>query len=364
MSQTRKHYDESFKSRVALEAIREQQTLAEIARKYDLNPVLVTKWKKQALENMNSLFVDQRKKDAKEKRDTDHQEDLLKQIGRLTVENEWLKKSLVNSVFEKRKMIDPNNDALSVKAQCKLIGLPESTYYYKAVSKNAENDFLQRVDEVSLERPEYGSRRIRDELCDAGLKCGRKKVRRAMIKIGIVAKYPHPKTSTLNPEHKKYPYLLKNLEITRPNQVWCADITYIRVKHGWAYMVAILDWATRKVLSWRLSNSMDSSFCVEALKEALENYPVPQYFNTDQGSQFTSESFLKPLKDNNIKISMDGKGRALDNVIIERFWRSLKYKRIYLLEHESLVQTRIGISEYIDRYNSLRRHYGHSEENP
>lgn len=261
-------------------------------------------------------------------------------------------------------MIDPNDKYISIKSQCKLIGLAESTYHYKPVDKTSENDFLQQVDEASLSRPEYGSRRIRDELCDAGQFCGRKKVRRAMRMLEIEAKYPKPKTSRANPKHKKYPYLLRNMEITMPNQVWCSDITYIRVKHGWAYMVAILDWATRRVLSWRLSNSMDSSFCVEALNDALEQYPTPEYFNTDQGSQFTSEDFIGCLKNSNIKISMDGKGRALDNVIVERFWRSLKYEHIYLLEHESLMETRVGISEYVDRYNSVRRHYGISRKTP
>lgn len=261
-------------------------------------------------------------------------------------------------------MIETDHKLLSVKSQCELIGLAESTYYYKPVDKSVENDFLQRVDEVSIERPEYGSRRIRDELCDSGLACGRKKVQRAMRMIGIEAKYPKPRTTCSNPAHKKYPYLLRDLEITKPNQVWCADITYIRVKHGWAYMVAILDWATRRVLSWRLSNSMESSFCVEALNEALELYPRPEYFNTDQGAQFTCEAFIKLLIERQIKISMDGKGRALDNVIVERFWRSLKYEHIYLLEHENLVQTRIGISCYIERYNSIRRHYGIARKTP
>ena len=261
-------------------------------------------------------------------------------------------------------MIDPNDKHLSVRSQCKLINLSESTYYYKPTDKSSEHDFLQVVDEISLERPEYGSRRIRDELCDSGLDCGRKKVQRAMRKIGIEAKYPKPKTSNSNPLHKKYPYLLKNLSITEPNQVWCSDITYIRVKHGWAYMVAIMDWATRKILSWRLSNTMDSSFCIEALEEALEHYPKPEYFNTDQGSQFTCDEFVGILKREQIKISMDGKGRALDNVMIERFWRSLKYEHIYLLEHESIVETRIGISAYVSRYNSIRRHYGLNRRTP
>jgi putative transposase len=182
--------------------------------------------------------------------------------------------------------------------------------------------------------------------------------------IGIEAKYPKPKTTLVNVKHKKYPYLLRGMTIDRPNQVWATDITYIRVKDGWAYLVAVIDWASRKIISWRLSNSIDSSFCIEALKEALET-GTPEYFNTDQGSQFTSSDFIDELKKHpTIKISMDGKGRALDNVMIERFWRSIKYEHIYMREHESIGETRRGIAEYIDRYNTLRRHYGINRRTP
>ena len=205
-------------------------------------------------------------------------------------------------------MIEPENKDVSVKKQCDIVGLSESSYYYRStVDHDILSGFLEKVDEVSMERPEYGSRRIRDEICDAGEHCGRKKVQTAMRMIGIEAKYPKPKTTQVNPEHKKYPYLLRGMDICRSNQVWATDITYIRVQGGWAYLVAVIDWASRKILSWRLSNSIGSNFCIEVLEEALEN-GTPEYFNTDQGSQFTSADFIKALKKHpSIKISMEGK---------------------------------------------------------
>ncbi len=260
-------------------------------------------------------------------------------------------------------MIDPNHRDLSVKSQCQLLGLNESTYYYKRTETDERYRFLQAVDETSLAFPEFGSRRIRDELCDLGEKCSREKVQNAMRFLGIEAKYPKPKLTKANPEHKKYPYLLRDLIIDRPNQVWCTDITYVRVKNGWAYLVAVMDWATRKILAWRLSNSMDVSFCIAALREALE-MGTPEIFNTDQGSQFTCMEFTDILKSNQIKISMDGKGRALDNVMIERFWRTIKYEHLYLGELESITDTRLSISKYIDRYNTSRRHYGIQRRTP
>ena len=257
-------------------------------------------------------------------------------------------------------MIDPKSPLISVKEQCSIIGLAESSYYYKStVNIKEKTELFEMVDKIAMERPEYGSRRIRDELCDSGYHCGRKKVQNAMRAIGIEAKYPKSKTTRVNPEHTKYPYLLRGMNIIRPNQVWCTDITYIRVKNGWAYLVAIMDWATRKILSWRLSNSIDSSFCIETLEDAFTYYGIPEYFNTDQGSQFTCSDFINTLgKYPSIKISMDGKGRALDNVMIERFWRSIKYEHIYMTEHETIDETRHGIANYIARYNTQRRHYG------
>jgi putative transposase len=197
---------------------------------------------------------------------------------------------------------------------------------------------------------------MRNRLRLEGHKVNRKRIQRLMRVMGIEALYPKRNLSRPHPEHKVYPYLLRGMDIDKPNKVWCADITYIRLKHGFVYLVAILDWYSRKVLSWELSNTMDDWFCVSALESAIRHYGKPEIFNTDQGSQFTGKDFTNVLKLYEIKISMDGKGRALDNVIIERFWRSLKYEEVYLKEYENMAECREGIDHYIRKYNSFRPH--------
>jgi putative transposase len=197
---------------------------------------------------------------------------------------------------------------------------------------------------------------MRNRLRLEGRKVNRKRIQRLMRVMGIEALYPKRNLSRPHPEHKVYPYLLRGMDIDKPNKVWCADITYIRLKHGFVYLVAILDWYSRKVLSWELSNTMDDWFCVSALESAIRHYGKPEIFNTDQGSQFTGKDFTNVLKLYEIKISMDGKGRALDNVIIERFWRSLKYEEVYLKEYENMAECREGIDHYIRKYNSFRPH--------
>jgi putative transposase len=189
-----------------------------------------------------------------------------------------------------------------------------------------------------------------------GYKVGRRRIRSLMRKMGIEAIYQKPRTTKSEPAHKKYPYLLKGLEITKPNQVWCADITYIRIKRGFMYMIAVMDWYSRKVLSWRLSNTMNVDFCIDAVEEAIKNFGKPEIFNTDQGSQFTSEKFISVLKKNGIRISMDGKGRWMDNVFIERLWRSMKYECVYLNALESGIQARRDIARWINFYNCERPH--------
>jgi len=197
-----------------------------------------------------------------------------------------------------------------------------------------------------------------------GYKIGRKRVRRLMRKMGISAIYQAPRTSTPHPEHKIYPYLLRNVSITQPDHVWCADVSYIPMHRGFLYLVAIMDWASRSVLSWRISNSMDSSFCVEALEEAISRYGKPQIFNTDQGSQFTSFDFTEVLKNHKITISMDGKGRWMDNVFIERLWRSLKYECVYLRDFQTGSEAREGIGSWIDFYNHERPHSSLGDSTP
>jgi putative transposase len=253
-------------------------------------------------------------------------------------------------------MIDPQH-ALPITRQCQLLSLNRSTAYYQPKSMSDEEPVLmRRIDEMHLKRPFYGSRRLRDWLWEEGYDINRKRVQRLMRQMGIAAIYPKKGTSHPGKGHKIYPYLLKGLKIDRPNQVFCTDITYIPMAKGFVYLVAIMDWYSRRVLSWRLSNTMDSDFCVDALEEAIARYGAPEIFNTDQGAQFTSEAFTSVLKAHDIRISMDGKGRWIDNVFIERLWRSVKYEEVYLHAYDSVNQARTGIGRYLEFYNSERKH--------
>jgi putative transposase len=248
-------------------------------------------------------------------------------------------------------------DSLSMRRQCEMLGVNRSSLYYQSVGPDSEQlELMRRIDELHLEFPFYGSRSIARELRAQGLVANRKRVQRLMRVMDIEAIAPKPKTSRREPEHPVYPYLLRGLTIDRPNQVWAADITYIPLAHGFAYLVAIMDWYSRRVLSWRLSNSFDSVFCVEALEEALSRFGQPEIFNTDQGSQFTAEAFTNVLLARGVKISMDGKGRCIDNVFVERLWRSLKYEEVYLNDYDDLVEARAGLGRYFDFYNNRRQH--------
>jgi putative transposase len=262
-------------------------------------------------------------------------------------------------------MVEPCNDNLSITAQCRLLSISRSGWYYDPKGESPLNLTLMRlIDEQFLATPYYGSRQMARHLRRQGYCVGRHRVRRLMRQMGIEAVYQRPRTSEAHPAHKTYPYLLRGLEIIRPNQVWCADITYIPVRRGFLYLVAIMDWYSRKVLAWRLSNTMDAGFCVEALEEALALYGRPGIFNTDQGSQFTSFEFTGLLKDQGIKISMDGKGRWMDNVFIERLWRSLKYECVYLNAFDNGLQARQEIGQWIAHYNADRPHSTFNGQTP
>jgi putative transposase len=253
-------------------------------------------------------------------------------------------------------MIDRQN-TLPVTRQCQLLSLNRSTVYYQPKDVSDEDlKLMRRIDEMHLKRPFYGSRRIRDWLWEEGYDINRKRVQRLMRQMGIVALYPKKSTSRPGKGHKIYPYLLKGLEINRPGQVYCSDITYIPMARGFVYLVVIMDWFSRKVLSWRLSNTMESDFCVDALEEAIRCHGAPEIFNTDQGAQFTSEAFTSVLKASGVKISMDGKGRWIDNVFVERLWRSVKYEEVYLRAYRSVNEARTGIGDYLKFYNSERKH--------
>ena len=261
-------------------------------------------------------------------------------------------------------MIDPGH-ALSLTRQCEILELSRSSQYYERVQGSVRDLLLmRRLDELHLQFPFYGSRRLRGALHDEGFEVGRRHVRTLMERMGIEALYQKPRLSDPHPGHKIWPYLLRDLTVTRPNQVWAADITYIPLAKGFAYLVAIIDWYSRRVLSWRLSNCMDSSFCVEALEEALARHGAPEIFNTDQGSQFTSEDFTDPLLERGIRISMDGRGRWLDNVFVERLWRSLKYEEVYLKAYASIPQAKQQIGRYFEFFNRQRRHQSLNDQTP
>ena len=261
-------------------------------------------------------------------------------------------------------MIDPE-DKLSIQKQSKLLKVSRSSVYYKVRPLSEDELKLMRaIDELHLEHPFAGSRMLRDFLLRDGVRVGRRHMRTAMRRMGVEAIYRKPNTSKPAQGHKIYPYLLRNVAVTRANQVWSTDISYIPMKRGFVYLIAVIDWFSRRVLSWKLSITMDVSFCLEALDEALKKYGKPEIFNTDQGSQFTSIDFTGRLKKEGIAISMDGKGRWCDNVFVERFWRSIKYEEVYLHAYDSVSEARSRIGLYIQFFNSRRPHSSLQAQTP
>lgn len=264
----------------------------------------------------------------------------------------------------RRALVEPNHPALSVRRQCDLLALNRATYYYVPATESALNLTLMRlIDEQYLRTPFYGWPRMTVYLHQQGYTINHKRVQRLMQKMGIQAIYPKPNLSKRNPAHKVYPYLLTGLAITRPNQVWSTDITYIPMRHGFMYLVAVMDWYSRYVLSWQLSNTLESTFCIEALHQALAQ-GRPQIFNTDQGAQFTATAFLQVLQAAGAQISMDSKGRALANVFTERLWRSVKYEDIYLKDYDSVPALFRGLDAYFAFYNHERPHQGLDYQTP
>ena len=263
-------------------------------------------------------------------------------------------------------MIATGHPEVSVERRCQLLGLPRASYYRGPAKglRSGDLELMRRMDELYLEHPWMGSRSLADHLTTPEAPVGRDRVRRMMLIMGIESLAPKPGTSKRQPKHPVYPYLLRGLAIDRPNQVWATDITYIPMQKGFMYLIAIMDWATRKVLSWRLSNTLDTRFCVEALKEALCKYGAPEIFNTDQGCQFTSEAFTSVLKAWNVRISMDGKGRFKDNIFIERLWRTMKYERIYLKIYETGTELFKDLTIWVTHYNAERKHSSLDKRTP
>ncbi len=254
-------------------------------------------------------------------------------------------------------LIDRDDPTVPIARQCRLLKVARSTVYHQSCPVGDDDLAVMReLDEQYLETPFYGTRRMVEALRERGLTVNRKRVRRLMRLMGLETVYQKPNTSRRHPDHKVYPYLLRGLVIDRPNQVWCADITYIRMAKGFVYLVAVMDWFSRRVLAWRVSIGMDTNFCVEALREAIDRYGRPEIFNTDQGVQFTSAAFTEVLAGEDIRISMDGKGRFLDNIFIERLWRSLKYEEVFIKSYGSVAEARAGIGSWLVFYNDRRFH--------
>lgn len=249
---------------------------------------------------------------------------------------------------QRLRMVERGNKVLSLCRQCSLLKVSRASAYRECsfAETSFNQELMSLIDRQFLEMPYYGSRKITEWLCQEGYPVGRKRVQRLMRQLGLQAIYQKPNTSRPHPEHRIYPYLLRGMRIDRPNQVWAADITYIPMPRGFLYLVAVMDWHSRKVLAWRLSNTMEADFCVEALEEALTRFGTPEIFNTDQGSQFTSNAFTAVLESHGVRISMDGRGRFLDNVFVERLWRSLKYENVYLHAYATGSETRQGIGRW------------------
>ena len=261
-------------------------------------------------------------------------------------------------------MIERKHD-LSLKRQADLLDLSRGSLYYQPEPMSAEDlDVMRRIDELHLRWPFMGSRMLRDQLHDQGLKINRKRVRRLMRLMGIQAIYRRQNTSKPHPGHAVFPYLLRRLLIDQPNQVWAADITYIPMARGFVYLFAVMDWYSRRVLAWRISNTLTADFCVEAVEEALKRFGKPQIFNTDQGSQFTGSQFVSLLTSHGIRISMDGKGCWRDNVFVERLWRSVKYEEVYLHAYQSVSEAQTGIARYFAFYNARRSHTALDRQTP
>jgi putative transposase len=266
---------------------------------------------------------------------------------------------------ERLALVDHDDPVLPVVAQCRLLKVARSTLYYRSVPVSADDlAVLRRMDELHLAWPFYGSRRMAAVLRREGWAVNRKRAKRLMKVMGIEAIYQKPNTSKGHADHKVYPYLLRGLTIGRPNQVWCADITYVPMAKGFVYLVAVMDWFSRRVLSWRLSITMETDFCVEALTEAMERYGQPEIFNTDQGVQFTSTGFVDALAERGVRISMDGKGRYLDNIFIERLWRSLKYEEVYIRAYDSVPEARRSLGVWLAYYNDVRPHQSLEYQTP
>lgn len=355
MANVRKRHTQEFKVKVAIEAIQQRKTTNELTTEYGVHATQINTWKNLALAVLPEAFSS-RKEKGQESQQAEIDE-LHRQIGQLIAERDWLKKKFIDHPLEGRKtMIDPQDTEFSVRQQCELLDVNRSTLYYQPAGESEENLFLMRLlDEQYTRTPFYGVLRMEAWLRSLGYEVNCKRIRRLLRTMGLEAVYQKPSTSTPNPEHKIYPYLLRGLDINHCDQVWSTDITYIRLASGFIYLMAIIDWYSRYVLGWEISTTLSADFCIEAVRKILEQRQC-EIFNVDQGAQFTTIQFTQPLLNKGIKVSMDGRGRALDNIFVERLWRTVKYEYVYLHEIRTVQEAWLGLRNYFYFYNNERFH--------
>ncbi|MCC3306843.1 IS3-like element ISPpy1 family transposase [Psychrobacter sanguinis] len=356
MTKVRKRHNAEFKSKVAVEAIKEHKTLNELTAEYGVHATQISNWKKQALAVIPTAF--NTKQQANEQAQQAIIDELHRQLGQVISERDWLKKKFLTATLSTRKqLLEPDNKDFSVRKQCELLSINRSSLYYqpKPISE-LDITLMNLLDQQYTKTPFYGVKRMTAYLRQLGYQVGEDRVRRLLRQMGLDAIYQHPNTSKPNSEHQVYPYLLRHVPISRCNQVWSTDITYIRLAKGFVYLMAVIDWYSRYVLDWSLSTTLEADFCVDTVSSLLHNGLRCEIFNTDQGSQFTSPRFTRPLIEQGIAISMDGRGRALDNIFVERLWRSVKYECVYLRQFETVSQARAGLKEYFEFYNHERLH--------
>ena len=368
-----RNFTAEVKTKIVLEMLKEESTTAQLSTKYEVSAKTMQNWKKQFLNNAPLAFEPAKAvsefKDQIDVLKTQNDE-LAKALGKATVERDWAVGKLGSlDISNKKSLVDSKLKTLSKARQCELLQISRSVVYYKAKVMSLYNlNILNRIDEIYTDNPDYGYRYIHRQLLEDGFNIGKDRVLKYMGTMGIEAIYPHRKKSTSIKDigHKIHSYLLepywttsgktKTVHVPHVNQVWSGDITYIRTNGGFVYLAAIIDWHSKAILSYKLSNSMDSALVTDILKEALEKYPAPQIFNSDQGSQYTGHEHTGILKENNIEISMNGKGRSIDNIVIERFFRTLKYNCIFINDFKDVTELKEGINNYMDKYNNQRFH--------
>ncbi len=362
MSTKRRIFTAKFKTKIVLEVLKGEKTLNEIASKNNITPKNIQNWKKIFLDNAELAM--EPAKAIKEYKDENLKlqskiDDYAKIVGKMTVEKEWLEEKLQSlDLSNKKELIESKLTYISVSTQCKLIKLNPSSLYYKPIENKHKISLKDKINDIYEQIPIYGALKVHQQLLEDGYNISLNTVYKYRQEMGlkpILAVKPI-NLSIPDKQHKKYSYKLRGIDIVKANQVWSTDITYIKINGGMVYLAAIIDWYSKAVLSWKISNTMDSALTMDVLNEALSLYGKPEIFNTDQGSQYTSHIHTQTLKDNGIIISMDGKGRATDNICIERFWRSAKVERIYLNEYNTIKELKTDVKDYIDFYNHKRFH--------